>query len=132
VGDDWQHFEDLMTRRTSPFGPWLGVPKARQHLCAIDGCEADGKSHRCPADDSMHFHGCVHYETTGEDLYVKHQLKLRHGWGLLCDAHYEIVRAIIEDQQLQAKLPSPLCVGNPTKQECIKHGYCTRKPACNE
>jgi hypothetical protein len=110
------------------FGPWLGVPKERQHICAIDGCELEGKAQRCPADDTNHFHGCVHYETTSEALYVEHHLKLRHGWGLLCDQHYKLVRDILERKQL----PSPFCIGNPTKADCIAHGNCRRKPACDE
>jgi len=28
--------------------------------------------------------------------------------------------------------PSPLCIGNPTKEACIRYGYCTRSPACDE
>jgi hypothetical protein len=82
-----------MTYKAPPavFGPWLGVPKVRQHLCAVDGCEAEGQAHRCPADDTQHFHGCVHYEHVSEALYVEHQCKLRQGWGLLCAKHYSIV-----------------------------------------
>lgn len=73
-----------------PFGPWLGVPKERQHICAVDGCEAEGKAHRCPGDDSNHFHGCVHYSEISEELYAR-GLKMREGWGLLCDEHYAVV-----------------------------------------
>jgi hypothetical protein len=114
---------------TAPFGPWLGVPKVKQHLCAIEGCEVEGQAHRCTADDSMHAHGCVHYETAKDALEAKHGLKFRQGWGLLCDEHYEIVRTIIEDQAVP---PSPFCIGNPTKRDCVIHGHCTRKPSCND
>ncbi len=71
-------------------GPWLGVTKARQTLCAIDGCDVPGLPHRCFADDTTHHHGCVHYESLGQVLYTEHKLRLRRGWGLLCDAHYKL------------------------------------------
>lgn len=77
------------------WGPWLGVPKERQHLCAVDGCEDAGAAHECPADSTRHFHGCVHYEHASEALYVEHKAKLRQGWGLLCDKHYALVRDIM-------------------------------------
>lgn len=33
---------------------------------------------------------------------------------------------------LPARPPSPFCIGNPMKQDCIDAGYCTRRPACDE
>jgi len=73
-----------------PWGPWLGVPPERQTICAVDGCETPGRSHQCPGDSTNHFHGCVHYDEISEQLYAR-GLKMRDGWGLLCDAHYKVV-----------------------------------------
>ena len=30
------------------------------------------------------------------------------------------------------RLPYPWCIGAPTKADCIKIGYCTRKPSCGD
>lgn len=66
------------------FGPWIGVPKDRQTLCAVKDCEAAGVfANYCPADRGAHHHGCVHYKDV-----VGHGLTFRDGsWGLLCAAH---------------------------------------------
>ena len=71
------------------FGPWMGVPEAQQHLCAVIGCEVEGKPQVCFADGANHHHGCVHYDT------VKNRTKgltLRDGGGWLCDEHYEEIK----------------------------------------
>lgn len=74
----------------APFGPWLGVPSERQKLCAVVGCEAEGKPHPCPYDGGFHHHGCIHYDCVASSDDVKRSgLVFRKGsWGLICDAHY--------------------------------------------
>ena len=59
-------------------------------LCAVDGCEKEGKPQVCPHDGRMHHHGRIHYDCG----YPVHSLKFRsmdEGWFLICDEHYQVV-----------------------------------------
>lgn len=58
-------------------------------VCAVIGCEKEGKPHVCPHDGRFHGHGCVHYNCG----CPVHSLTFRtDGWYWLCDEHYEIVK----------------------------------------
>jgi hypothetical protein len=74
------------------FGPWLGVSRERQTLCAVEGCADKGKSHVCPYDGAAHHHGCVHYECDAG----RSGLQFRKGWGLVCDKHYAMLREAVD------------------------------------
>ncbi|HZJ67659.1 MAG TPA: hypothetical protein VFD36_29350 [Kofleriaceae bacterium] len=55
--------------------------------CAVVGCTAEGKPHRCPHDGTFHGHGRVHYNGPPTS-----SLTFRgDGWYLICDEHYEHV-----------------------------------------
>jgi len=71
--------------KEAPFGPWIGVPKERQTICAVVDCPGLGVfANYCPADRGSHHHGCIHYAAP----VIKTGLKFRKGsWGLLCAAH---------------------------------------------
>lgn len=73
------------------WGPWVGVPKSKQSLCAVEGCEHRGTPHRCLYDGSSHHHGCVHYDCAAAEA-TKHGLKFRDGWGWLCASHYVVLK----------------------------------------
>lgn len=32
----------------------------------------------------------------------------------------------------QSRAPYPWCRGNPTVEDCVRHGYCRRDPNCGE
>lgn len=71
------------------FGPWIGVPRERQTLCAVVDCIAPGMPHRCPWDGQRHHHGCVHYDCqAAQPAVARSGLEFRPGWGLLCSYHY--------------------------------------------
>lgn len=75
------------------WGPWLGVPKEKQTLCAVVDCERVGVfAGYCPADRGHHHHGCIHYDAPSvADVVAKHGLKFREGWGLLCTHHLRMM-----------------------------------------
>jgi hypothetical protein len=93
--------DDGLPYPKAPWGPWIAVPKQYQTLCAVIGCKTLGRPQKCPADGNTHHHGCIHYEHTGEELYARHRLQLRTGWGLICDEHYALVAAIIHEQRVR-------------------------------
>lgn len=74
---------ETIAHTEAPFGPWIGVPKERQNICAVVDCPATGVfAGYCPADRGSHHHGCIHYQ----DMTTA--LKFREGsWGLLCAQH---------------------------------------------
>lgn len=76
---------------TTKFGPWIGVPKENQLVCAVEGCERTGVAHPCPYDGSHHHHGCVHYgcEAARADVERSGLVFRSGGWCLLCDLHFE-------------------------------------------
>lgn len=42
---------ETITKTEAPFGPWIGVPKNRQTICAVMDCPATGVfAGYCPAD----------------------------------------------------------------------------------
>lgn len=67
------------------WGPWVGAPEAKRHLCAVVGCEAQGLPQVCLADGRYHHHGCIHYDHLGS----KAGLTFRKGWGWICETHYQ-------------------------------------------
>lgn len=67
------------------WGPWMGVPRERQRVCAVEGCIVEGRPHVCLADGAYHHHGCVHYERLGEAAGLTFR---EGGWCWLCDGHY--------------------------------------------
>jgi len=56
------------------------------NVCAVLGCEAEGKVHECPYDGSLHRHGRIHYDCG----YPVSRLEFRDGWHLICDEHYAV------------------------------------------
>lgn len=77
---------------SADFGPWVGVPKDRQMICAVEDCPEEGKRHACLYDGRLHHHGCIHYDCEAAKS-TNHGLKFRKGWGLLCDGHYKVLEA---------------------------------------
>jgi len=57
-------------------------------LCAVAGCDAPGRSQRCPHDGRRHSHGRVHYGSLPAS-----SLTFRDGWHWLCPEHFTIVAA---------------------------------------
>lgn len=81
------------------FGPWVGVPKERQRICAVEGCEREAYPQPCPmcaVGGKWHHHGCIHYQTLDT-----HGLTFREGWGYLCHPHYDIVLADLDAHRKQ-------------------------------
>jgi hypothetical protein len=81
------------------FGPWVGVPRSKQRMCAVEGCAHEGVESRCLYDGSTHHHGCIHYECQVAEQ-THHGLTFRDGWGLLCPSHYRhLEQALIRYRQ---------------------------------
>ena len=59
-------------------------------LCAVDGCDHEGKPQICPFDHRAHRHGCIHYGCG----YPASALTYRaEGWHWICDEHYKVVQS---------------------------------------
>jgi len=84
------------------WGPWVGVPKSKQTLCAVSGCEHRGIPQVCLYDGRRHHHGCIHYDCDAAKM-TRHGLMFREGWGLLCPSHY----AVLLNAQTRYKQTSP-------------------------
>ena len=67
------------------WGPWVGVPTDRQHVCAVEGCIVEGRPQVCIADGAYHHHGCVHYDHLPNTAGLTFR---EGGWCWLCDGHY--------------------------------------------
>jgi hypothetical protein len=70
------------------WGPWVGVPKERQSVCAFKDCTRRGGPKICPYDGRYHHHGCIHYDLKDE--------RMRDGWCWLCQPHYDELVAEVE------------------------------------
>jgi len=73
-------------------GPWVGVPAERQTVCAVEGCDGEGRPQPCPYDGQFHHHGCVHYECDNGRSGLKFRPRA-DGWALICDAHYAVLNS---------------------------------------
>ncbi len=80
-------------------GPWMGVPKEKQHVCAVKDCITPGKPHACFYDGGYHHHGCIHYSCAAVDA-EKLGLKFHEdAWALLCDFHYTLLYEAFQARQ---------------------------------
>ncbi len=87
------------TEVEAAFGPWLGVPEERQHICAVVDCAGAGRRQTCLYDGRHHHHGCIHYNCPAADV-TEHGLRFRpRSWGLLCDEHFAVLRTAQESWQ---------------------------------
>jgi hypothetical protein len=72
-------------------------------LCAVVGCENEGRRQRCPIDGRVHGHGRVHYPRDAEDRETwGHHLTFRpyeEGWCLMCDMHMAVLRQQVESRR---------------------------------
>lgn len=79
-------------------GPWLGVPKESQLVCAVEGCPEEGKRQICLYDGKLHHHGCIHYNCEAAKM-TKHGLTFREGgWALMCDKDYAVMKKAYEER----------------------------------
>lgn len=72
------------------WGPWVGVPKSKRNLCAVEGCEHTAVPQICLYDGRYHHHGCIHYDCDAAKV-TEHGLQFRDGWGWLCPSHYAVL-----------------------------------------
>ena len=73
------------------WGPWVGVPRSKLAICAVEGCDHVGEPQTCLYDGRDHHHGCIHYDCDAAKA-TKHGLTFRDGWGYLCASHYAILK----------------------------------------
>lgn len=71
------------------WGPWVGVPKARQYVCAFQDCNRRGHARVCPYDGRYHHHGCIHYPKDE---------RMRDGWCYVCDEHFDLLVAELKER----------------------------------
>jgi hypothetical protein len=72
-------------------GPWVGVPRDRHDVCAVEACTTPGEPQRCLYDGAYHHHGCVHYDCPAAEA-TNHGLTFRpNGWAWLCAGHYAVL-----------------------------------------
>lgn len=62
-------------------------------ICAVRSCKNEGEIHTCPYDGSLHGHGMIHYDCG----YPPSKLKFHKGWHLICDKHFQIIKAEREE-----------------------------------
>lgn len=86
------------------FGPWIGVPKDQQGICAVEGCTERGECHPCFYDGTTHHHGCIHYD---KKAFAEAGHVVRPGWGWLCNTHFQIAwelfRAKVQKREAERK-----------------------------
>jgi hypothetical protein len=86
-------------------GPWMGVPKEKQRVCAIEDCIVTGKNQVCPYDGALHHHGCIHYKDCAKEDAAKLGLKFREGgWAKMCDFHYGLLLDAYEARRREQKV----------------------------
>ena len=60
-----------------------------ESICAVIGCENNGRRQICPIDRRNHHHGRVHYDTWPSSLSFR---DMKDGWFLMCDGHFATFR----------------------------------------